>query len=262
MRTSLVVGNWKMNGNEALLRSIIPILLKVDLSTEIVICPSFVHLSQAIAHLAEAVIQLDRERESVKEARLSIGSQNLDWHERGAYTGEVSAEMLAELSCRYSIVGHSERRTIYGETDEIVAQKFVACLDAGLRPILCLGESLDQRKANETEEVVGAQLARVLEKLGTERLGNIVIAYEPIWAIGTGETASPEQAESVHAFIRGILAKKSESLAAKTRILYGGSVNEKNAADLFEMSNIDGALVGGASLKVEAFVDICRFASL
>ncbi|MFT6750768.1 MAG: triosephosphate isomerase [Candidatus Azotimanducaceae bacterium] len=248
-----------MNGNEVLLRSIIPALLKVDLRTEIVICPSFVHLPQAIVHLAEAAIHLDREHS--KEASLSIGSQNVDWHERGAYTGEVSAEMLVELSCRYSIVGHSERRTIYAETDEIVAQKFKACLDAGLRPILCLGESLAQRKANETEAVVGAQLNGVLDKLDAKRLDNIVIAYEPIWAIGTGETASPLQVDAVHAFIRGVLADKSESLAEKTRILYGGSVNEKNASDLFEMSNVDGALVGGASLKAEAFMDICNFAS-
>ncbi|MFT7688056.1 MAG: triosephosphate isomerase [Candidatus Azotimanducaceae bacterium] len=253
MRTSLVVGNWKMNGSEALLGSIVPSLLQAGSKTEIVICPSYIHLAQAAGHLKQA-------EKNVGGSSVFLGSQDLDWHERGAYTGEVSAEMLLEVSCKYSIVGHSERRTIFGETDEIVALKFAACLDAGLAPILCLGESLAQRKAGETEEVVGAQLRFVLDKFAPERLGNIVLAYEPIWAIGTGETASPEQAESVHALIRGILAEKSETLASKTRILYGGSVNENNAADLFKMGNIDGALVGGASLKVDAFMDICDFA--
>ena len=250
MRTSLVVGNWKMNGSETLLSSIIPSLLEADLKTEAVICPAYIHLAQAANYLSQSVVD-----------HVFLGSQNLDWHERGAYTGEVSAEMLLEMSCRYSIVGHSERRSIFGETDEIVALKFGACLDAGLRPILCIGESLAERKAGETEEVVGSQLKFVLEKFEPARLANIVVAYEPIWAIGTGETASPEQAESVHALIRGILADKSESLASATRILYGGSVNENNAAELFKMENIDGALVGGASLKVDAFMDICHFAS-
>lgn len=246
MRKPLVVGNWKMNGDHTLLGSLIPSLVEAGFDSEVVICPSFVHLYR--------VAQL------IEESNLILGAQNLDWHESGAYTGEVSSGMLKEVGCSFVIVGHSERRTSYGDTDEIVARKFEACLESGLTPILCLGETLAQRQAGETTNIVESQLKRAIDNIATEKLDNSVIAYEPIWAIGTGETASPDQAESVHATIRQVLAERSEQLAAKTRILYGGSVNENNAEELFSMENIDGALVGGASLKAEAFVAICYFA--
>ncbi|MBL4682697.1 MAG: triose-phosphate isomerase [Pseudomonadales bacterium] len=246
MRKSLVVGNWKMNGDQALLGSLIPSLVEAGFSSEVVICPSFVHLHR-VAQLIEA-------------SDLILGAQNLDWHESGAYTGEISSGMLKEVGCKFVIVGHSERRTSYGDTDEIVAKKFEACLDSGLTPILCLGETQAQRQAGETTNVVESQLQRVFDSVATEKLDNSIIAYEPIWAIGTGETASPEEAESVHATLRKVLAERSGQLAAKTRILYGGSVNENNAEALFSMENIDGALVGGASLKAEAFVEICHIA--
>lgn len=246
MRKSLVVGNWKMNGDQALLGSLIPSMIASDFESEVVICPSFVHLY--------------RVAELIERSRIILGAQNLDWHESGAYTGEISSGMLKEVGCKFVIVGHSERRTSYGDTDEIVAKKFKACLESGLTPILCLGETQAQRHAGETANIVESQLRRAIDGISIEELSHSVIAYEPIWAIGTGETASPDQAESVHAGIRKVLADRSEALAAKVRVLYGGSVNENNAAELFSMENIDGALVGGASLKAEAFAAICKFA--
>jgi len=247
MRNSLVVGNWKVNGSLQSAVSLVKALLaEVELSGEVVICPSYVHLAEVGRQIAGTGI--------------GLGAQNVDWHGQGAYTGEISADMLLDLACQYVIVGHSERRTVFSESIYQVALKFEACLDAGLKPILCLGETQVQRAAGETELVVEAQLASVLDKVGIERFAGAVIAYEPIWAIGTGETASPDQAESVHGFIRGVLSRESSDVAENIQILYGGSVTEKNATELFAMHNVDGALVGGASLKAEAFAAICRFA--
>ena len=254
MREALVVGNWKMNGTQESVRSLVLAIVDQEKEQEqskscnAVVCPPFVFLSQ-----------VDDLR---KNSNLQLGAQNLDWHEMGAFTGEISAEMLVELNCQYSIVGHSERRSIYRESDKEVASKFAACVKAGIKPILCLGETLEERMAGETEQIVARQLVAVLEEVGVKGFRDAVIAYEPVWAIGTGETATPAQAETVHGFIRNRLAENDLNISENIQILYGGSVNEKNAADLFAMQNIDGALVGGASLKAKAFMSICGFAQI
>lgn len=213
---------------------------------EMVVCPPYVFLGQV--------------RQLVEGTPVKLGAQNLDWHEAGAYTGEISAPMLLETGCVYALVGHSERRHFYGESDEIVADKFAACLEHGLVPILCIGETLNQRQAGETANVVARQLNAVLDKCGTSGLGEGLIAYEPVWAIGTGETAEPDQAEEVHRQVRGLIADNDRNIAENIRILYGGSVNAENAGGLFAKDHIDGALVGGASLKGEEFLAICRAA--
>ncbi len=221
-------------------------ILSSGIKCKTVVCPPSIFLA-GIQELAE-------------DSSLQIGAQNLDWHEDGAYTGEISAKMLREFGCEYSIVGHSERRGLYGESNEQVALKFAACLEAGITPILCLGETRDQRMAGETDQVIERQLMSVIKESGVEVFGKAVIAYEPVWAIGTGETASPEQADEVHGNIRDLLAGSNVNISENIQILYGGSVNEGNAAELFAMPNIDGALVGGASLSADAFVSICRSA--
>ena len=246
MRKPLVIGNWKMNGTVESVRLLVSGITEGKRSCQRVICPPAIFMSQV--------------QELIANSDIKLGAQNLDWHESGAYTGEISAGMLLEFECEYVIVGHSERRSNYGESDEQVASKFAACQKAGLKPVLCLGETLEQRLARETEIVVERQLLAVLKQSGIQAFSDAVIAYEPVWAIGTGETASPEQAEQVHVKIRQILAKMNVNVAENVQILYGGSVNEKNAAELFEMQNVDGALVGGASLKAEVFSSICRFA--
>jgi triosephosphate isomerase len=187
-----------------------------------------------------------------------FGAQNGDWHDSGAYTGEVSMLMLQEFGCSHVLVGHSERRSLFGETSEQVARKAQACLATGMVPVLCVGESLAQRHAGETAVVVESQLQAVISDLGIQALGQMVIAYEPVWAIGTGESATPEQAEAVHVQIRMYLANLDVNISKKIQILYGGSVNATNATELFAQENIDGALVGGASLKAEDFLHICR----
>jgi len=246
MRKPTVIGNWKMNGSRDGVRSLVEALVAQQSSCEAVICPPFVFLEQV--------------SEMIAGSELRLGAQNVDWHESGAYTGEVSTAMLLEFGCEYCIIGHSERRAIFGETDQQVASKFAACHKAGLRPVLCVGESREQRLAGDTEAVVERQLSAVLEFSGIASFAEAVIAYEPVWAIGTGETASPEQAESVHVTIRSMLARLDARVSENIEILYGGSVNDENAAELFEMQNVDGALVGGASLRAEAFGSICRFA--
>lgn len=213
---------------------------------EVAVCVPFPYLGQAASLLAGSDI--------------GLGAQNLSEHAQGAYTGEVSASMLADFACRYVLVGHSERRTLFGECDAQVAAKAVAALAAGLVPVLCVGETLTEREGGLTEAVVGRQLQAVVERLSVGQIGRVVLAYEPVWAIGTGLTATPEQAQGVHAFLRGRLAAIDPVMAAGVRILYGGSVKADNASALFERADIDGGLIGGASLVAEDFLAICRAA--
>lgn len=249
-RKPLVAGNWKMHGSlagnaELLLglRELLPAS-----SVDCVVCPPFVYLPAVGAALAGSAIEL--------------GAQDVcEQSESGAFTGEVSASMLREVGCRYAIVGHSERRAIYGESDELVARKFAAALAAGLVPILCVGESLQEREAGATEAVVIRQLDAVIDAVGVAALGRGVLAYEPVWAIGTGRTASPEQAQEVHACLRGRIAAIDVTIAGSMRILYGGSVKAGNAKDIFAMPDVDGGLIGGASLKAAEFAAIVAAAA-
>jgi len=248
-RRPLVAGNWKMNGDRAgvrdLVRGILAGLPDPEL-VEVLVCPSYVHLP-LVAELAAS-------------SRLAVGAQDLSEHDAGAYTGEVSGAMIAESGGNSVIVGHSERRHLFGESDARVAAKFEAARRHGLRPILCLGETLEERRSGATEAVIARQLEVVVERVGVPALAAAVVAYEPVWAIGTGQTASPEQAQAVHGFIRAQVAAADPEVAGKLRILYGGSVKPDNAAELFEMADIDGGLIGGASLQAEAFLAICRSA--
>ena len=211
-----------------------------------VVCVPFPYLAQVQSLLVHTPI--------------AWGSQNVSEHAQGAYTGEVSAAMLGDFACRYAIVGHSERRALYGESDAVVAAKFAATAAAGLVPILCVGETLAQREAGQTEAVVAGQLGAVLRQVGVANFVRAVVAYEPVWAIGTGKTASAEQAQVVHAAIRAQVARADVQVAKGLRILYGGSVKAQNAAELFAMPDIDGGLIGGASLVAEDFLAICRAA--
>ncbi len=247
MRKKLVAGNWKMHGslaeNAALLGAIKPALQGIEAA----VCVPFPYLAQVQAALGGSSI--------------AWGAQNLSEQAKGAFTGEVSAAMLVDFGCRYVIVGHSERRSLYGESDELVAKKYMAAQAAGLTPILCVGESLAEREAGVTESVVARQLDAVLDAAGVASLGKAVVAYEPVWAIGTGKTATPEQAQAVHAFIRSRIAALDAAVAAGLVIQYGGSVKASNAAELFAQADIDGGLIGGASLVAEEFVAICRAAA-
>ncbi len=248
-RPRLVAGNWKMHGNAALLRNMISNLLdEPDLlaDTQVLLLPPFPYLSLAA--------------ELIGDQPLLLGAQNLSEHEQGAYTGEVSATMLADVGCRHVLVGHSERREFYAESDALVAEKFVVAQRAGLCPILCMGESDEQRKNGLTEVIVARQLQAVLDRAGVGAMENAVLAYEPLWAIGSGKTASPEQAQEVHAYIRQTIATFDARIANQVQILYGGSVKSDNAADLFAQTDIDGGLIGGASLQVEQFLGICKAA--
>jgi triosephosphate isomerase (TIM) len=250
MRKKLVAGNWKMHGgieqNRDLLSKIVTGTVGIDKAT-CTVCVPYPYLSQAHSLL--------------KDTRISWGAQNISQYNKGAYTGEVSAMMLSDFCCHYVIVGHSERRTLYGEDSHTVSLKFKAALDAGLVPILCVGETLDQREAGLTEQVVSEQLDAVIELAGIEALADSVLAYEPIWAIGTGKTATPQQAQDVHVFIRNRIASHNVKIAAELQILYGGSVKANNAAELFTMSDIDGGLIGGASLLADEFISICLAAN-
>ncbi len=239
MRQPLVAGNWKMHGNRAANRALLDaIVAGAGTGAEMAVCVPFPYLAQAAERLAGTPV--------------AWGAQNVSEHAHGAYTGEVSAAMLAEFGCRYVIVGHSERRSLYGETDELVAAKFSAVQAAGLRPILCVGETLAERDAGRTEEVVARQLDAVLAK---HAKAPTVLAYEPVWAIGTGRTATPEQAQEIHAFLR-------KRVAHGARILYGGSVKPQNASAIFAMPDVDGGLIGGASLVAEDFLAIARAAQV
>lgn len=243
-RRPLVAANWKMNGTLATVCPLVDAVvagLQADCPAEVAICPPAVYL-------AEIGVRL-------RDSRIVLGAQNVSEHAAGAFTGEVSAAMLNDYNCRFAIVGHSERRQYYGESDAVVAEKFQAALAAGITPILCVGETLEQREADETEAVIARQLEAVLVSGG---FMPAVIAYEPVWAIGTGRTATPEIVQAVHAFIRERLSVRDAELAATTRILYGGSVKAANAAELFALTDIDGGLIGGASLEAGEFLAICH----
>ncbi len=248
-RRPLVAGNWKMNGNQAestaLVNGIKQGLASVN-TAEVAVCPPFI-LIPLVATL-------------LKGSPAVWGGQNLSVHKSGAYTGEIAGPMLKDHGCTYAIVGHSERRSYYGETDKLVAEKFGAAQAAGLVPILCIGETLAEREAGQTEAVVARQLDAVIQMHGIAALKNSVLAYEPVWAIGTGKTASPQQAQDVHAFIRGRLAALDKGVADGVRILYGGSMKASNAKELMAQPDIDGGLIGGASLVAEEFLNICRAA--
>jgi triosephosphate isomerase len=249
MRTPLVAGNWKMYGsradNASLVRSLLD-LLRPESRADVLLCPPYVYLWETGRML--------------KDTDVALGAQSLCAEVQGAFTGEVSGAMLRDVGCRYVIVGHSERRQLFGETDAQVARKFVAAQAQGLTPVLCVGETLDERESGRTTEIVARQLEAVLSVCGAAALGNAVIAYEPVWAIGTGRNATPEQAQEVHAMIRGKVAALDATMAGSVRILYGGSVKASNARELFAMADIDGGLVGGASLKAEEFAQICAAA--
>lgn len=214
------------------------------ITSEVLVCAPFPYLAQV-----ELLIQ---------GSKVMLGAQNLNTNSSGAYTGEVSADMIKDFGARHVIVGHSERRSLYGETSAMVAEKTKAALNAGLTPLLCIGESIEQRDSGNTEAVIEKQLSAVIELVGIEAFNQIIIAYEPVWAIGTGVTATPEQAQEVHLFIRSLLAKNDESVAQKTPILYGGSMNASNASELISCADIDGGLIGGAALKAEDFLQICK----
>lgn len=245
MRKPIVAGNWKMNGSRESVSELVSEIVSVgNLPCDAFICPPSVFFDLVGSQIADSPIEM--------------GAQNIDWRESGAYTGEVSAAMVKQSGCRYTLVGHSERRTLFHEMDVEVAKKFKAAVDVGMTPVLCLGETLQQRQSGDTEEVVSSQLKTVMQVLSVAEFGQGVIAYEPIWAIGTGETATPALAAEVHGVIRSVLQDQASALGDEMRILYGGSVNASSAAGLFAEADIDGALVGGASLISEDFVAICR----
>ena len=246
MRKTIVAGNWKMNASKESVNTLIEGILSGmnEASSEVIVCAPFPYLSQV-----ESLIQ---------GSSLMLGAQNLNVNSAGAYTGEVSADMIKDFGAQHVIVGHSERRSLYGETNSIVAEKTKAAIDAGLTPLLCVGESLEDRESGNTEAIVEEQINAVIDLIGIESFDQVIIAYEPVWAIGTGLTATPEQAQAVHLFIRNLLADSSEKIAKRTPILYGGSMNAGNAADLISCSDIDGGLIGGAALKAEDFLQICK----
>ncbi len=245
MRQPMVAGNWKMNGSSDSVKELMNgIKAGVgEANAEVVVCPPFVY----IPSVADAI----------GDSGIKLGAQNMCDQDAGAFTGEVSGPMLKDVGCEYVIIGHSERRAMYGETDEVTAVKYGAVLKNGLKPIFCIGETLEERESGVTEEVVGRQIDAILNSDGVASLANAVLAYEPVWAIGTGKTASPEQAQEVHAFIRNKIAEQDKVIAEGLRILYGGSMNPGNAAELRSQPDIDGGLIGGASLKAEDFLAIC-----
>lgn len=244
-RIAFVAGNWKMNGSLAKVDAFAAGFKQTgaDLSCELAVCVPNVYLQRMI--------------EGLDGSGVAVGAQNLSGEtEPGAFTGEINGTMLGEIGCKYVIVGHSERRAMYGETDEIVVAKTKAAAAAGLQPIVCIGETLEQREADQTETVLATQLNAVLNGCSADELKDFVLAYEPVWAIGTGRSATPEQAQAVHAFLRAQIAGRDATMADSIQIIYGGSVKPDNAAEIFSGKDVDGALVGGASLKVESFLDI------
>jgi triosephosphate isomerase (TIM) len=242
-RPSLVAANWKMNGNHADNARWLQEFCAAPAACETVVCAPYVYLAQVV--------------EGLKASRAQVGAQDVSERTAGAWTGEVSAEMLLDLGVRWAVIGHSERRASFGETDRIVADKVARAAAAGLRPIACVGESLEQHERGQTFEVVGRQVAAILERCTMAQINTGAIAYEPVWAIGTGHTATPDQAQEVHAAIRAQLARADAQAAARTRILYGGSVKPANARELFSQPDIDGGLIGGASLQAADFLKIC-----
>jgi triosephosphate isomerase len=249
MRRKLVIGNWKMHGSDLLVQELLG-SLKIGLddadNVEVGVCPTTLHLASA----SEALVG----------SQIKLGAQNANAQTSGAFTGEVAAAMLLEYGVSYCLVGHSERRGMFLESDAQVAEKFAAVQKAGLTPVLCVGESLAQREQESTEQVILAQVDAVLDEVGVQAFANAVLAYEPIWAIGTGKTATPAQAQAVHELIRQHVAERDDGIAKNLRIIYGGSVKSSNAADLFGQADIDGGLVGGASLSAEEFIVICKSA--
>ncbi|MFT2092702.1 triose-phosphate isomerase [Paraglaciecola sp. 2405UD69-4] len=242
-RRSMVAGNWKMNGDKALVKQMQNVLAEVSLDNmDAVICPPFPFLG-------------------LFADNIKLGAQNMSQFDSGAHTGEVSVSILKEFGCSYIIIGHSERREDNFESDDVVAIKVEKALNAGLTPILCFGEPEKIREDGSLFSYIAAQLDAVLQQVGIAQFANIVLAYEPIWAIGTGKTASPEQAQEVHAFVRGHLAKLDSDIAANIVILYGGSVKGSNAEELFSQEDVDGGLIGGASLNPEDFLSICQAAN-
>jgi triosephosphate isomerase (TIM) len=249
MRKFMVAGNWKMHGTRHDIQVLLDAikqqaaqLTKID----VVVFPSFIHIPQAAILL--------------KDSTIAFGAQNIYPGNAGAFTGEIAGPMLADYGCHYVLIGHSERRAILREELPLVAAKFQAALAANLVPVLCIGETLAEREANQTETILKNQLTSVIDSVGIAKFQHAVIAYEPVWAIGTGKTATPEQAQEAHAFIRQLLNKADANIANSTRILYGGSVKADNASGLFAMPDIDGALVGGASLDANSFLAICHAA--
>jgi len=250
MREFLVAGNWKMNGSTAANQELVAgIVAGVPAGNgfSMLVCPPYPYLASVAA--------------LVQGSAVKLGAQNVSEHESGAYTGEVAPAMLADVGCQYVIVGHSERRAMYGESSFQVAAKFQAAQAAGITPILCVGETLEEREGGTTESVVGFQLSAVLDAAGIDAFATAVIAYEPVWAIGTGMTATPEQAQDVHKYIRSQLAQKDAAIAEGVQILYGGSMKGENAAGLLAMQDIDGGLIGGASLKADDFLAIAAAAA-
>jgi triosephosphate isomerase len=250
-RRKLVAGNWKMNGTRVSAQSLVDAVDAAQLSGEtgevdIAVFPPFVYLGELSARYAKS--------------RIAFGAQDVSEHMQGAFTGEIAATMVRDIGATHTLIGHSERRQYHAENNERVARKFAQALAADLVPVLCVGETLEQREAGKTEEIVAAQLDAVLTQSGIAAFSQAIIAYEPVWAIGTGRTATPGQAQEVHAFIRGKLAKIDAIIGGSTRILYGGSVKPGNAAELFAKADIDGGLIGGASLVASEFLAICAAA--
>jgi len=243
-RTPLIAGNWKMNGSRAMVDSLVGAIVAgmPETGPQVMVLPPFPYLMQA--------------RDRIGEARLLLGAQDLAEAPAGAFTGDVSAAMLADVGIGHVLVGHSERRQLHGENDAVVAGKFAAACKAGLVPVLCLGETLEQREAGDAERTIAAQLDAVIERTGIAAFSGAVIAYEPVWAIGTGRTATPEQAEAMHAFIRSRVERLDATIAGRIRILYGGSMKPQNAAELLACADIDGGLIGGASLQASDFLAI------
>jgi triosephosphate isomerase (TIM) len=247
MRQPLIAGNWKMNGSKSSAESLLNGVVagSADISTaEIAVCVPYPYL-----YLGERLLS---------GSSVRLGAQNICTESGGAFTGEVAGSMLADFGCRYVICGHSERREYYGEDDAAIAKKLMRAAESGLIPILCVGETLQQRQAGETDAVIAGQLDGVLDIVGVDAFAKAEIAYEPVWAIGTGMTATPDQAQAVHAFIRGKIAERNATVAAGVRILYGGSMKPGNAVELLAQPDIDGGLIGGASLSAEDFLAICR----
>jgi len=246
----MVAGNWKMHGSvsscQGLAGSVSQGVASIA-NVDIVVCPVAAHLGLVAAAL--------------ENSSVAVGAQNAHASDSGAFTGEVSVAMLPELNCHYVILGHSERRQLFGETDAAVAEKTAAALQHDVIPLVCVGETLSERESGQLESVIHAQLGAVLDRVGIEAFSKIVVAYEPVWAIGTGKTASPQQAQDVHAMIRARLASENAAIADGVQILYGGSVKPDNAADLFSQTDIDGGLIGGAALNADSFTAICQAAS-
>lgn len=249
-RRKFVAGNWKMHGSLSFAFSLAT-AIKDGVSSfddvDVVVCPVSAHLAHVAGVLAGSSVKL--------------GAQNAHAHDSGAFTGEVSVSMLPELACEYVILGHSERRQLFADTNAIVADKVDAALQRGVAPILCVGETLSERESHQLETIIHAQLGEVLDRVGIDAFAKVIVAYEPVWAIGTGKTASPEQAQEVHRMIRARVASQSDAIASGLKILYGGSVKPDNAADLFSQADIDGGLIGGAALDADSFIAICQAAS-